>query len=156
MRRDEVVPELERSAFDFFFWFSRFEFALKENGYLRLTQPGSPALPGWERFVDQFQSKYACSEAATRLIALNPKRQVVSGTGPLHFEDLVFAANDSDLSKVIRLLKNVRNNLFHGGKHDRDGWSDPDRTIELLECTGQLLPEMAELGNIQHDFFGRY
>jgi len=34
MRREDVSDQLSNLAFEFFFWFSRFEFALKENRYL--------------------------------------------------------------------------------------------------------------------------
>ena len=34
--------------------------------------------------------------------------------------------------------------------------ADPARTFELLHCGDRLLPELAELGHILHDFSGRY
>lgn len=156
MRRDEIFPELEHAAFDFFFSFSRFEFALKEGGYLQDIKPGAVAQPGWAQFVASFCATYASSAAGTQLIALSPMRQRVSADGTLCFEEENFDGNASDLEKVTRLLKNVRNNLFHGGKHGPRGWTDPARTIELLHCAAQLIQELAEFGDIQNDFSAHY
>ena len=35
MRKEDIEDNLKELAFDFFYWFSRFEFALKENKFLR-------------------------------------------------------------------------------------------------------------------------
>jgi len=43
MRREEVNEKVSALAFEFFFWFSRFEFALKENGYLKVHRIGATA-----------------------------------------------------------------------------------------------------------------
>jgi len=31
MRKEDIESDLKNFAFDFFYWFSRFEFSLKEN-----------------------------------------------------------------------------------------------------------------------------
>ena len=46
MQKDAVPVGLTALAFDFFYWFSRFEFALKENKYLENHSEGATALPG--------------------------------------------------------------------------------------------------------------
>ncbi|PLK48298.1 hypothetical protein [Uliginosibacterium sp. TH139] len=53
MQKDTVPAELTALAFDFFYWFSRFEFALKENKYLKNHAEGATALPGWDEFVEK-------------------------------------------------------------------------------------------------------
>lgn len=77
MRQDEVAAGLRELAFDFFYWFSRFEFALKENGYLVSTVMGARAQPDWDRFVVAHQDQYAPDQAAYALIEANPLRQIV-------------------------------------------------------------------------------
>ena len=42
MRYDEVSENLKSLAYDFFFYFSRFEAALKEQGYLKCKKVGAP------------------------------------------------------------------------------------------------------------------
>ena len=43
MRHDQIPDDLKRLAFDFFYWFSHFEFALKEARYLKSTEEGAKA-----------------------------------------------------------------------------------------------------------------
>src|SRR5688572_29831086 len=133
MQRNKITDDLERVAFDFFYWFSRFEFALKENGYLKSDTPGSNAEPSWRKFVEKWQYEYTATRAAKALIAAKPQRQVVGRWGALDFEPVRFDDNPSELGAVVRLAKTVRNNLFHGGKHGSAGWDDPDRTQQLLK-----------------------
>lgn len=68
MRYDET-NEIRDLAFDFFYWFSRFEFALKEAGYLKNSKPGFVAEPGWDKFVSKWKADYKISEKASKLLA---------------------------------------------------------------------------------------
>ena len=132
MRREDVSCELRDLAFEFFFRFTRFEFALKENDYLKDPNPGARAAPGWDRFVADWHRGYRASNDARRLIDAAPKRQVVGPTGSPEWEKVGLDGCQGELGRVIRLLQTVRNNLFHGGKHGDAGWDDPKRTAELL------------------------
>ncbi|MES1383898.1 hypothetical protein ABUU23_19015, partial [Vibrio cholerae] len=58
--------------------------------------------------------------------------------------------------RVIRLLKTVRNNLFHGGKHGADGWDNPERTQELLVIGKSILDHLARLADIEADYTQYY
>lgn len=156
MRRDELTTDVERLAFEFFFGFSRFEFALKENGYLERQNEGAQAKAGWSKFEGEFQEEYAISAAGSRLLELAPQRQVVAANGGLRFTPDTFGDHVSNLSKVTRLLKNVRNNLFHGGKHTPVGWDDPARICELLAASQEILMELAKLGELEADYLGQY
>lgn len=156
MRKDDVAANLSNLAFDFFFWFSRFEFALKENGYLKSHEPGKNAEPGWDEFVEKWQEQYTSSAEARLLLKSPPERQVVLEGNKLHWGTVRLDFCKSDLAKVVRLVKTVRNNLFHGGKHGGAGWDDPIRTQELLEASLALLHQFAELASIEADFTRRY
>jgi hypothetical protein len=152
MRHEQVPDDL---AFEFFYWFSRFEFALKANWYLRSEQEGARAEPGWTRFIDKFEGAYALSAVAQKLIEAKPRRQLV-GKHELEFADLTFESAATDLKRVVGFARTVRNNLFHGGKSGHDGWDDPKRMRELLELTLPLLDELAALGGFTADFRGEY
>jgi hypothetical protein len=151
MRQSEVDQHMRGLAFDFFYWFSRFEFALKERRYLKSKRIGAAAEPDWGTFVNAHYTAYIASTSALAIIAENPKRQVV-GDAELYFEDLDLHKKASDLHKVVLCAKIVRNNLFHGGKHDYDHWDDPVRTRRLLELTIVVLAELAELGDFGGDY----
>src|SRR4051812_37787938 len=67
MRRADVNGELENLAFEFFYWFSRFEFALKENAFLDSHVVGVRASPGWNDFVKTWSAAFQLSPAAQEL-----------------------------------------------------------------------------------------
>lgn len=116
MRHNEVKENLQRLAFDFFFWFSRFEYALKEAHFLRSTEIGIPAEPSWKKFCEEYRDAYRPGPAARALLDADPARQIVVAGGDLDFAPVVFKLGVADLDKVAELARTVRNTLFHGGK----------------------------------------
>lgn len=152
MQFEKIDEPLRNIAFKFFYWFSRFEFALKQNDYLKDKKAGQNAEPGWGKFIERWHEEYSASDEAKRLIDASPKRQVVTADGSLGWKCVEIQVRDNDLLKVIRVLKIVRNNLFHGGKHGVDGWDNVKRTEELLNLGNMVLNELAELAGIEVDF----
>jgi len=155
MRSDEVPDELRRLAYDFFFWFSRFESALKERRYLVSQQVGARAKPNWDQFVAEFRESYTPSVAAKTLIEASPQRQVV-GEHELTFEAISFPENCPQLDQVVTLLKTARNNLFHGGKHGSSYWDDPERVRALLAPSITILGELAQHAGFGGDYTRYY
>lgn len=150
-----MQQELTTFAYDFFFWFSRFEFALKENHFLKSCVIGVRAEPGWDKFVQSYQSDYALTATAARLIDAAPEQQIVVAGG-LSWRPVRFDSNAPDLNKVVALLKTLRNNLFHGGKHGVKDWDEPLRTAELLKLGRAVLDELAQLAGLEADYERRY
>ena len=89
--------------------------------------------------------------AALKLIAENPKRQIIGEHG-LDFREIEFNDQTSELERVVRLAQAVRNNLFHGGKHGSNFWDDPERMHHLLSTTIAVLDDLAQLGEIESDY----
>ena len=81
----------------------------------------------------------------------NPKCQI-AGQHALEFVSVTYNNQTSELRKVVTLLKTVRNNFFHGGKHGNDGWDNPERILALLNLSIRVLDELAELGNFGADY----
>lgn len=152
MQRENVPSNLTSLAFEFFFWFSRFEFALKENGYLVSHSPGAKAAPGWREFVEKYEAQYAPSDNVKKLVALSPKEQLVGRGNTLKWGSVVFRDDVLGLREVVYLLKTVRNNLFHGGKHGEASWDDPVRMKQLLYSATAVLDELATLASIDADY----
>ena len=152
MRKDEISEKLSSLAFDFFYWFSRFEFCLKENGYLKHEEPGSIAEPGWDKFVERHASAFQLSAEAKELLVAPPERQIVLANRTLDWRPVGVLDCKSDLAKVTRLIKTVRNNLFHGGKHGSAGWDDPVRAQSLLSLSKVVLGQLAVLGGFHGDY----
>jgi hypothetical protein len=151
MRHDRIPDDLKHLAFDFFYWFSRFEFALKEARYLKSTEEGAKAEVSWDRFIEKNRDAYHLMPAGQALIDAKPQRQIVDG-GELAFRDVGFNAGATDLERVVRLANTVRNNLFHGGKHGSDYWDEPDRMRELLTTTIKAIDELAAQAGLRGDY----
>ncbi len=156
MKRSEITPQLQEAAFDFFYWFSRFEFCLKEHSYLKSNDPGKKAEPNWDKFVKRHRNAYAPTPGARALINARPKQQVIAANPGLGWKELQFEANEYDLQKVTLLLRLVRNNLFHGGKHGERNWDDPETTLRLMQQCRVVLDELAALGGFTNDYQRTY
>lgn len=156
MRKEDITKELSGLAFDFFYWFSRFEFCLKDNGYLKHDELGANAEPGWEKFVEKHASKYQPSIDAQTLLNAPPERQIVLANRTLDWRPVGTSDCTSDLAKVTRLIKTVRNNLFHGGKHGAAGWDNLARTQSLLSASKAVLGQLAAIGGFQHTYERHY
>jgi hypothetical protein len=156
MRKEEVGTDLSVLAFDFFYWFSRFEFALKENGYLKCNNVGARAEPGWDAFVERWHAEYTASAEAAALQDAKPETQIVGPNGELAWRPVRLDDCNSELAKVVRHLKTVRNNLFHGGKHGGAGWDDPKRTKLLIFLGKAVLDQLAQLAWLEADYTQYY
>ena len=152
MRKDDISKEFSSLAFDFFYWFSRFEFCLKENGYLKHSAHGTKAEPGWNKFVKTYEGIYLPSAEGKELLAKPPECQIVLANGSLGWRPVEIADCTSDLARVTRLVKTVRNNLFHGGKHGAADWDNPVRAESLLSVSKVILGQFAVLGQFESDY----
>jgi len=152
MKRNEITAELERAAFEFNYWFSRFEFCLKEAGFLKSDRPGKKAEPNWDMFVRAKRLQYTLSADALAVVKASPQQQVMAGNAKLAWNGISFDANEHDLQKMAILLRTVRNNLFHGGARGSNAWDDVAATVKLLGHATVALAELAELGGFKRDY----
>jgi len=139
-------------AFEFFYFFSRFEFCLKENGYLKSCKVGAIAEPGWDDFVKKYSQTYDPSGEARWLLASPPEKQIVVAKGELRWRPVGVENCSSELDKVALMVKTVRNNLFHGGKHGAAGWDDPARMKDLLLNCRAILEQLVALAGFEGDY----
>src|SRR6266542_1145125 len=102
-------------ACEFFAVFSRFEFALKEEGYVYVNRFGR-ATPDWNRFAESAASVLDVEIGSDLEAAINyltselPQVQVsAQGWSPVPLRGSTRA------SQAIDAVQRVRNNLFHGG-----------------------------------------
>jgi hypothetical protein len=149
----EILPT---GAERFFKTFSRFEFALKESGYL--PEKGK-AFADWHAFARDLGSAFFAevrdSEKASTLLRSPPKTQVAVHK-ILEFKSTVRPNNTQELLEAVC---RVRNNLFHGGKSgepDADS-SDPRRNEKLI-AEAQWVLELAlqHSDAVRYAFEGRY
>jgi hypothetical protein len=117
--------------FAFFCVFSRYEFALKEAGFLTSIEAEANAKADWSCFSKCVQAEYSRNQeqafvkAVACLLDKPPKKQIVKGDGSLGFRKPTETRRDIDW--VLTLVCRVRNNLFHGGKSsEREFYSERD------------------------------
>jgi hypothetical protein len=119
---------------EFFAVFARFEFALKESGYVHGV--AGRASPDWKRYKVDCKLKMDTTDplhAHIRyLLAHPPQVQDVN----LKWSTVALKAA-TDEGKALEAIQRVRNNLFHGGKHPP--LSPPGRDEELVKASLAVL-----------------
>jgi len=145
--------------YEFFAVFSRFEYALKNGGYLSVwtvsTRSGEKKEnhgPDWRKFARHTERDYQraiCNsqsesyQATAYILDQPPKLEVVIQTADGNKSPEVDFRESpprigSDWSNIIEYANRVRNNLFHGGKYKGDPY-DPTRDEDLLNNTLTIL-----------------
>ncbi len=142
---DEIDADLRKLVFDFFYCFSRFEFALKEaESFSKREGKSGNVEPDWQSFKDRYRDSYS-STALTALLKDPPKWERYIDERQSIWEPVAFKPTDGDLDKAVKLVKTMRNNLFHGGKSSKEGWDDPERIRFLLPLGVEILHSLAKL-----------
>lgn len=126
---------------DFFLRFSRFEYALKTSNYFqRCTQE---AKPDWDSFAVSLQGTFRADRneelqrACEYIVGYPPSKQVIIG-GSVDWQVSNKGHGESDIQFLLRMVRCIRNNLFHGGKHNDE---DTERTERLLRNSLTILKE---------------
>jgi len=120
-------------ACEFFAVFSRFEFALKECGFVYVNREGR-AVPDWRGYRDRaatllrIQDDAVLVEAVAYLNDEPPQVQV----GAQSWSDTSALRGTAPAGTALDATQRVRNNLFHGGKHSPH--SPPGRDEKLVRA----------------------
>lgn len=147
-----TIPAASNAAVRLFATFARFEFALKEAGFVQADRHGS-AMPDWKRFSSLEPTRLVVAKIrndvlAPELTVRPPKRQVATSFG-WEWRDVQAT---EDAASLVGAIRRVRNNLFHGGK------SGPDPRDDLLcrESVACLLALLEVDDGVAAAFEGRY
>lgn len=137
------TPNDLETGMNFFHFFSMFEYALKANGYTH-PKTGIVKQADWEGFVKDNQElldvgldqNQNIRDSVNYLLSSPPKQQSRNEEGVLEWVDPVVDDNAPDRTKLVKHIRQVRNNLFHGGKFRGDYFSAPERSSDLIaHCT---------------------
>jgi hypothetical protein len=135
---------------DFFRVFARIEYALKDNRYARWINPRRKVgvKVDWDQFVTDNKealrplfAKAKEDETIRYLIEHPPHAQIVTDEDRADFGD---AENVTDTPSLIRAARNVRNNLFHGGKSYSKPPPDPEHDAKLIRASVGVLELMLD------------
>ena len=141
-------------SFEYLYWFSRFEYTLKENTLVQ-TDRFHNAQPNWNKFIEDYSEHYLISDCAKELIILKPYEQKFIDNSLVWNEINLNIRCDNNLDKVVLLLKTARNNLFHGGKHSQE-IENIDRDINILKVSIIVIKELAGLESFGAEIFEPY
>ena len=147
-----------RLAWEFFVLFSRFEYALKRDTRYLMAGTGD-AQPNWDRFAsdnnDRFtpESSTALREALDYYLA-NPPRKQLRNNGAMNWSvPQSWDGREPQLIWLLRVIRTVRNNLFHGGKFPLMPVSEVSRDQTLINHGVSVLAEALELDSRLTQYF---
>ena len=141
---------------EFFITFSRFECALKASDFYNANNGKVTA--NWDTFVvsirDEFNNERTneIKNAVDYLIQHPPRIQAIDDT-ELVWNDRTFNQNEPLVNKLCLSIRDVRNNLFHGGKFQGNYEEDVSRNYKLLNSSVIVLNEWLRLNDIVKDNF---
>jgi hypothetical protein len=128
---------------EFFRAFARLEYALKEIGYFQKGRSDA-AEPAREKFGKSIEGDLIKDGQGDPdielLIKEPPRRQIVKGN-KLCWQKLRPARNNQEL---LRAVRTVRNNLFHGGKTPYAPINDHMRDERLIHASMKTLKNLLE------------
>lgn len=130
---------------EFFIFFSRFEYALKEAGFVR---PGrsNVAEPNWKAFANRMDALFQKDSdpdiaSAIQYLEEKPPQRQVFLDHKLVWQDQNRDATYSKTEWLSVLIRAVRNNLFHGAKTAYD----PARDLPLIANSLKILKHWVSL-----------
>lgn len=134
---------------DFFIIFSRFEYTLKRAGFA--TGDDGKVSANWGRFASVLKEHFDSTrtpelQEAVRYLDSHPPKKQILDNGVLSWRDSV-RNNDPQLIWLVRLIRTVRNNMFHGGKFPHFPVQDPSRNERLLHSSLVVQYECIELAD---------
>lgn len=134
-------------ALEFLTVFSRFEYALKVSNF---RHPGREAKANWITFANTVANAFDLNRTgelrdAFAYLTRQPLRCFAVENDRLDWFPFNLPPVASEAERVIRLVRQVRNNLFHGGKFARDPQSSPDHDSRLVRASLVLLRELLTL-----------
>lgn len=146
----------EELLLEFFKTFAKFEFALKASPFR--CERGGGVEPDWESFIDSIadvfnkNANHEIKEACDYILNDPPKRQVLKNNKIVWVKPNC-PQNTRDKNKfLLKMVKQIRNNLFHGGKHDSEFPNNSERKTILLKSGLTILSYCLSL-NDQLDYY---
>jgi len=122
--------------------------ALKSTGYV-LGNRGKVE-PDWDRFANEINADFIqleseeLSPAKDFLLSSPPRKQVLEN-GRVVFRDQAMDQNQAITQQLLRFVRTVRNNLFHGGKYLPTGELEPGRNEALVNASLRIIRASIEL-----------
>ena len=158
MKDAGIIAHLDRDiVLGFLATFSRFEYALKRQPkYLKALNGAASA--DWGKFGVEIRGRFSeidvpdFASAVAYFLTQPPQQQVVLD-GRLSWRALRQETGVSEEEFVLRCVKTIRNNLFHGGKFPEGPMPEPERDTTLLRHGILVLGECLRLDSRVQEAF---
>lgn len=130
--------------------FSRMEYALKATPPYALDDGNNRISAGWDRFANDIDEAFSTLDdkslkAAVDYILAHPPRKQKLQDGIIVFADQTIDDNQRKAQQVLLMVRVVRNNLFHGGKHLPNGEVEAGRNESLVRHSLIILEQCSKL-----------
>ncbi len=145
----QITAEGKELIYEFMLTYSRFECALK-NSMTYLNSRNSKVEANWDLFVSDIRSvfnpekTYEIRDGVIYLLNHPPKIQIQQNNG-LFWQDRHYQDNTPDINKLCQAIRDIRNNLMHGGKFNGQFEPDVSRNYRLLKSGLIILNEWLDL-----------
>jgi hypothetical protein len=151
-----ITIEGQNLMTEFFITFSRFECALKASNFANGNNERVTA--NWDTFlasvaVNFNPDKNEKLKTAVEYLLQHPPRVQMIDNGQLGWRDRVFQANEPTINKLSLSIRDIRNNLFHGGKFNGRYQEDVSRNYILLKSSITILNDWLGLNDIVRQNF---
>jgi hypothetical protein len=139
-RHLHMPPEL---ACQFLAVFSRMEYALKATSEYATGE--DEVMPNWDVFANQIDPAFcqvqdeSFRHAVNFILAHPPRKQIRDKAGVVQFVDRPPDGGAPKANQTLLMVRRVRNNLFHGGKHLPGGEQEPGRNEQLVSSSLTIL-----------------
>jgi hypothetical protein len=157
---DTFEAEDRARIFSFLATFSRLEFSLKKTGFVQSAPRTNQAEADWRKFAEAIAEALArVSEptflrARTYLLERPPQRlELVDGLLTWKPNRPRSRTEMSDSDYLLRIVRDVRNNLFHGGKYSGGPVADLARDRKLIDSASAVLRACLALDERVQDLF---
>lgn len=147
--KQTISPEGQLLINEFFVAFSRFECALKTTITYAVGN-NNRVEPNWDRFISDVRSDFDKSKTnklqeASDFLLNNPPRKQTLVNNSLSWTDRVFQNNEPEINRLSLHIRDIRNNLFHGGKFNGVYQQDISRNYKLINSALIVLNELIGL-----------
>lgn len=143
--------ENEKLVCEFLHVFSCFEYALKTTSFLTSRNKGD-AFADWEKFSNSIDSENKLAEVKSvefnkgvKYFFENPPKKQIVDNGFLGWEEYKKPEHFNNFKELLKLVRRVRNNLFHGGKFRSGLEQGSERNSNLLKYGLVILKECIDL-----------
>lgn len=151
----------QKLVYNFFYVFSCFEYALKTTSFLTYRSKNNhDASADWEKFAEVIGKKNKLTKikslefkkAIDYFFNNPPKKQIISN-GRLDWEEYKRLEDFYNFKELLKLVRRVRNNLFHGGKFSSGLEQGSERNKNLLAYGLIILKECISLNEAVKEKF---